>query len=300
MLTFNLPLKWKKPVKMPSGVFLTQSVAVGGKVYIKGGWAEGSHYKVLEYTVQRSQWREINTPVQIFGMTTINDQLIIIGGIDKESKITDQVWVLDSLSDTWIQPFPQLPEARCWTSAVSYKKWVLVVGGMKSNECSELYALDSASKVWYTASPLPQGATRPSLTVMQDTLYVVYGNTAISKSIIALLSHAVSQHSASDITSNSSTEYKPTAWQTLPHTPTAYPELVTFHGLVLTVGAGNTPSSTIAMYCPQTEQWLKVAELPTPRRLCTCVILPDTEELMVIGGGDGKYFFIKTIDLCTL
>ena len=67
-------------MKMLTGVACAQSVVVGGKVYIGGGLAWGSnYYKVLEYTVQGGQWREIKTPVQLFGMAA-TDQLIITGG----------------------------------------------------------------------------------------------------------------------------------------------------------------------------------------------------------------------------
>ena len=283
-------------------------MVVGGKVYIGGGVAEGSEYSVLEYTVQGGQWREIKTPVKWFGMAATDGQLIITGGMDKEDKVTNQVWVLDSPSDTWIQPFPPLPAASCFTSAVSYKKWVLVMGGKEHFDqndaqkyaCPELYILDSASKVWYTASPLPWRVYRPSLTVMQDTLYVVYKHNAVSISIPALISDAVSQHPASDTTTDTSDGPKLTEWQPLPDTLTNHPVLVTFHETLLAVGAGDVPSSTIAMYCPQTEQWLTVAQLPTPRRGCVCVTLPDTEELMVIGGLDDDNDYLKTVDICTL
>ena len=109
----------------------------------------------------------------------------------------------------------------------------------------------------------------------------------------------MSHHPASDTTTDTSGS-KCTEWQPLPDTLTQDPAFVVFHSLLLTVGAWYSLSSTIAMYCPQTEQWLTVAQLPTPRAHCTCVTLPDTEELMVIGGLDGDDKPIKTIDLCTL
>ena len=80
-----------------------------------------------EYIIQGGQWREIETPVQKFGMAVVDDQLIITGGWDKDNCPTNEVWVLDP--GTWTHPFPAMPKARCGSSAVSYKKWVLVVGG---------------------------------------------------------------------------------------------------------------------------------------------------------------------------
>ena len=113
---------------MPTGVSLAQAVVVGGKVYIGGVWVEGNNYKILEYTIQGGQWREIETPVAVFGMAMVNNQLLIIGGEDEEGRATNQVWALESVSGAWTQPFPVTPTAREWLSAVSYKRWVLVVG----------------------------------------------------------------------------------------------------------------------------------------------------------------------------
>ena len=276
---------------MPSGMSAAHAVEVGGKVYIGGGNVEDSEYKVLEYTIQGGQWREIETPVSYFGMAVVNDQLIIIGGWDEWS-FTNQVWVLESDSNTWTQPFPAMPTAREWVSAVGYKRWVLTVGGEVGGiwkRCVEV--LDTVSKKWYTAASLPSDALRPSLAVIQDTLYVVWGKSAVSVSIPMLISDAMSQSTASD-------EPRSTEWQPLPDTPTYHPAITSFHGSLLAVGAGGYPSSTIAMYLPQTEQWLTVAQLPSPRIKCTCVVLPETGEMMVVGGENRDY--IKTIDICTL
>ena len=291
VLTFNLPLKLKKTVKMPSGVFYAHAVVVGRKVYIGRGYHSAvSFYMVLEYSVQGSGWREIETPVLYFGMAVVNDQLIIIGGLDRKGATTDQVWVLQSDSNTWTQPFPAMPTARAWSSAVGYKRWVLVVGGYEK-WCVEV--LDTVSKKWYTAVPLSSNALRPSLAVIQDTLYVVCGKSADSISIPMLISDAMSQSTASN-------EPRSTEWQPLPDTPTPDPTITTFHGSLLAVGAIESPSSTIAMYLPQTEQWLTVAQLPTQREGCTCVVLPETWELMVVGGYDENRDYIKTIDIFTL
>ena len=276
---------------MASGVGDAQAVVVWGKVYIGGGGAEGDHYKILEYTIEGRQWREIETPVRGFGMAVVNDQVIITGGQDRGGSLTNQVWVLDSLTNTWTQPFSAMPTARVWSSAVGYKRWVLVVGG-GGEKCVEV--LDTKSKQWYTASPLPSDAFRPSLAVIQETLYVVWGKSAVSVSIPMLISDAMSQSQASDSTN----EPRPTEWQSLPDTPTDDPAITSFHGYLLTVGARGSPSSTISMYLPHNEQWLPVAQLPTPRNRCICVVLPETEEMMVIGGIDKHMKYIKIIDIC--
>ena len=167
-------------------------------------------------------------------------------------------------------------------------------GGGDDEKCVEV--LDTKSKQWYTASPLPSDASRPSLTVIQDTLYVVWRESAVSVSIPIFISDAMSQSQASDSTN----EPRPTEWQSLPDTPTYHPAITSFHGYLLTVGALDSPSSTISMYLPHTEQWLSVAQLPKPRDGCTCVVIPETEKMMVIGGEDKNEKFIETNDICML
>ena len=252
---------------MPSGVHDVQAVVVGGKVYIGGGGAEGSKYKILEYTIQGGQWREIETPVRLFGMAVVNNQLLIIGGVDEEGRVTNQVWALDSASGALKQPFSAMPTARGWLSAAGYKRWVLVVGG-SGERCVEV--LDTTTNKWYEATPLPSIAIRPSLTVIQDTLYVVWGRSAVNLSIPILISNAVSQCP----TTLTSSSHQSTKWQLLPDTPTYHPATTSLQGSLVAVG-GKPASSSIAMYLPHVEQWLEVAQLPTPRRGCTCHPLRD-------------------------
>ena len=169
-----------------------------------------------------------------------------------------------------------------------------MVGGL-GERCVEV--LDTAARQWCTATPLPSDALRPSLTVTEDSLYVVWGWSAVSVSIPMLISDAMSQSPAS----NTSNGPQPTEWQPLPDTPTEWPTTTTLNGSLVAMG-GDPASSTIAMYLPQTEQWLKVAKLPTPRGYCTCALLPETEQLMVIGGKEKNVVgsYIRSIDLCTL
>ena len=269
-----------------------QAVVVGGKVYIGGGRAEGSGYKILEYTIQGGHWREIETPVECFGMVVVNNQLLIIGGQNKEGMVTNQVWVLDTTSGACTKSFSAIPTARRLLSAVGYKKWVLVVGG-EGERCVEM--LDTATNKWYTATPLPSDAIHPSLTVIQDTLYVVWRRSAVSLSIPILVSDAVSQCP----TTHASNSHQSTEWQPLPHTHTTSPATISLQASLVAVG-GYPASSSVAMYLPQMEQWLEVAQLPISRMYCTCAILPETQQLMVIGGRDENGKYVKNVDLCTL
>ena len=285
MLKCSLPLEWKEnDIKMPTQVFDAQSVVLGGKVYIGGGVVGSGDAKVLEYTIKGGGWREIETPTSIYSIAVASDKLILAGGKDSQGSPTNQVWEYDSnaAADTlpW-KALPAMPTARLFTSAMGYKRWVFVVGGQDS-KCLEV--LDTGLKKWYSAASLPTPAGKPSLSVLDDTLYVAWGNTVTSASIPMLISDALDQ---------SATGSRPCIWNPLPNPLENEPALVPFHGNLLAVGGWDKSSSTIAMYLPLTGQWLKVAELPKARRGCSAIFLPDTEEMMVTGGGN-------TIDICCI
>ena len=277
---------------MQSGVSSAQAVVARGKVYIGGGGVEGSEFKILEHRIQGGQWREIETPVSRFGMAVVHNKLLIIGGKDKVGRLTNQLWAQGSVPGNWTQPYPAMHVASRFLSAVGYKRWVLVVGG-DGGKCVEV--LDTATKKWYMATPLPDDASRPTLTAIQDTLYVVWGCSAVSLSIPSLISDAVSQHP----TTHTSSGPQSTEWQQLPDTLTKDPAITSLLGSLVAVG-GRFASSCIAMYLPSMNQWVEVARLPIPRQRCTCAILPWSQQLMVIGGRNKNAKFVKTIDLCTL
>ena len=267
-----------------------------------------AHCSVLEYieAEEGPQWRTLVAPTVVFGIAAVDNQLIIAGGLDPNTKDpSDQVSVLDDDKKTWTQPFPAMPTARGLPSAIGYKRWLVVAGGALTHDCKKLVnvveVLDTSSKQWYKASPLPSRTFRPSLAIIQDALYIAWVNTVEKTSgayqifIPTLISNAISPDNKSG----------PAEWQALPDPLTRLPALVSFHGNLLAVGAGNTPSSTIAMYLPHLQQWQKVAELLTPRGGCTCCFLLATKELMVIGGcrdavGLDPIFTIETCELDTI
>ena len=218
-------LRLKKTIPHPSKTDV-QAVGFGGKLYI-AGCSNYYGYFIKEYTIEGGTWRSIETPSYKFGMAVVNDQLIITGGRPK-GELTDQVWVLDSVTDKWTQPYPAMPTAKA-SPAVGYKRWVLVVEG----ESRSVEVLDTFSKQWFVATSLPKKVSQHSLMVFQDTLCIIGELTAFSVPIPALIADAMNQVAK---------------WQQIP--------------------ALKTGSTT--------------------------VVLPDTSQLIIIGGKRG------TIDICDI
>ena len=73
-------------------------------------------------------------------------------------------------------------------------------------------------------------------------------------------------------------------------------------GSLLAVGGRDIASSNditaIHLYQPDTGEWVKVGDLPTPRSSCTCVMIAD-REILVAGGYSGRETS-KTLDLALI
>ena len=273
------------------------------------GMVSGSHEDVNEdclvlecnMTEEGPQWRAIVAPTAYFSMGAVDNQLIIAGGGVSKYGPSDKVSVLDGDNETWTQPFPAMPTAKFWPSAIGYKWWLVVAGGMAGDEyLNVVEVLDTSSKFWYKASPLPTCPTcQPPLAIIQDTLYIAWEDPD-NQPFFAQIPISTLISKATALTCN---EPGPSEWKLLPATLTCEPALVSFHGHLLAVGDSTVPSSTIAMYLPHIQQWQKVAELPTSRAGCACCFLPATKELMVVGGykvNEDKLHPMYTMEACEL
>lgn len=283
-LTFNLLLEWKESINLSSGVSSPQVARIGSMLYISGVESECGVYKITELSLASGQCRTIETPVCWFGMATVNDQLIIAGGQSHEGE-SDKVWAMDTDKKTWEVSFTSMPTARESPSAIVYDRWMFVIGGWGS-KCVEV--LDTVSQLWYTTLPLPSQATRPSLTVLEHTLYIGWDNNVVFANIPALISYAVSNDQTSHL-----------KWHQLPPTLTKNPAITSFHDILLAIG-GEPPSSSIIIYLPVADKWIEVSKLPSPCKHCLCTFIPESGKLLIVGGRSERNLFIKSIQVCML
>ena len=94
-------------------------------------------------------------------------------------------------------------------------------------------------------------------------------------SIPDIVSQTVDQSTASKL---------PALWRRLPNTPLTYSAAIALRGFLLTVGGHDNGARTdIHLYQLESEKWIKVGDLPSAHRYCSCVVLP-SGELLVAGG----------------
>ena len=252
--------------------------------YIVQVYDPEDQYIVQVYDPEGEEWSQLaRCPVRLYGMTTVNNQLVLAGGRDSVLRTSNQIRVWDDRS--WTTPYPPMPTARNGSAAVGYQQFLVVAGGVgsRNDDRTVVEILDTVTKQWHTATPLPIGCTQLTSAVVGDTLYVLGGYSDISPnkrvftiSLPTLISHATTKRK---LLSRAPT------WEMLPDTPLELFNAISLNNALLAVGGkddSNKPSSAVHLYNFETKKWLKVGDLPVAQRQCTCTVLP-SGELLVLG-----------------
>ena len=180
---------WRHGPDMPFGMTdYVQSVVVQGRsrVYVGGGYAgcrSEDNNIVMEYDISSGKWTEL-PPYRAcdFAMTAINNQLVLVGGGGHggSSKVLG-VWRAESKE--WTHPYPDMPTARPHCSAVVYKEWLVVAGGLGGKDegrLSSVEVMNTDSKQWYAGPPTPTPWDSMRTAIVGDTCYFMGGYTGAS------------------------------------------------------------------------------------------------------------------------
>ena len=278
-----------------------QAVVMNGKVYIGGRLAlSSSSYSptstVIEYDFQFDEWSTLPPYKCIyFAMAAVNNQLVLIGGCDIREKVTAQLGVWDG---KWTKPFTPMPTARCSASAITYIKWLVVVGGRLEGvgaKLSNVEILDTTLDQWYRCAPLPQPCSSISLTATGGNMCYALGGFTLKHNgstkvfgvcLDDLVSQAVSQ------SANSSGSPIPSPWQSLPDTPFIFSTAVSLDGALFAVGGLESfnmkpkLSAPLYLYQSSCKSWVLVEIFPHRREKCACVAFADHK--ILIAGSDSS------------
>ena len=179
------------------------------------------------------------------------------------------------------------PREAC--SAVVYKQYLVVAGGCAWGAGSRLPSvevMDTDTKYWYAGPPTPIAWCDMKTATVGDMCYFMGGyikgintNNVYSVSLPALVSQLDSDSSAKDAQT----------WKELPQLPVTHVAPLSISGSLLAVGGNKDYKavSALHLYQPDAGQWVKVANLPSPRSSCSCTMITD-KKLLVAGGYDGR------------
>ena len=273
-----------------------QSVVVQGSVYVGGGHAgftSPDNYVVMEYDISSGRWTKLPPyGAYNFAMTVINNQLVLVGGLKSgflhSSKVLG-VW--RAWSQEWMQFFSEMPTGRSSCSAVVYNEWLVVAGGWDGRvSLSSVDVMNTDTKQWFAGPPTPTPWSSMRTASCGGTCYLMGGSTAeslryttevYSVSLPVLISQLCSLESRGE-----HKQQLNQMWKEIPRLQTVCSSPITVSGSLLAVGGleKNHEVTTIQLYHPDTEEWVKVGDLPTPRRNCTCAMISERE--MIVAGGE--------------
>ena len=150
-------------------------------MYVGGGSAGllfDNDYIVMEYDTRSGKWGRL-PPYRLgyFAMTVINNQLVLVGGVDKQNRRSRKLGIWRTDNKKWTHPYPDMPTARSRASAVTYDKWLIVAGGRSGDgtHLSTVEVMNIDTKQWYTGTPTPTAFTYMKTAIVGDLWYLMGG-----------------------------------------------------------------------------------------------------------------------------
>lgn len=273
-----------------------QSTVINGKVYLGGGESE----YVYCFNPSEEKWNNLPPlPVKEYGLGQINGTLVAVGGVDYSTQMPSNI--LYSLSggksQKWERKFPPMPTARHSVAVTGLKSALLVAGGLvdthKSTHTVEVFKSDTAR--WYKTDSfqLPTACFCPSLTVMEDMIYVIGGyhtsdqtTTRLSQAVFASVSDILDVAEYDEVNGDIDNQ-----WKKLHGTPTFQPLAVMLDGNLLAVCGHDTANTStrrkqVYMYSQPINSWIYISDLPESIECTTTAALSPTEILVV--GSDAE------------
>ena len=277
---------------MPFVMAGPQAVVIGDNVFVGGGFGGSNSWltgTVMVYSVRTWSWRTLPPhETWLFGMASVNSQLVLVGGASvSNDEATNVLVVWDERSHTWTRPFPLMPTARHSPSVISYHNWLVVAGGEDERYTlsNKVELLDTLSGKWYECSPLPKECEDMSSAISGNMWYLSGGDPSLGWPNNRVFSVCLDELTSQTISQSASSTSSP--WQTLPEASLDHSTVLIHDGALLAVGGRD--SSSIHHYHPGSKSWVKVGDLPYHSTLyrCACTVFPNEE--IFIAGGHGVY-----------
>ena len=156
-----------------------------------------------------------------------------------------------------------------------------MAGGLDGGvRLSSVEAMNTDTKQWFAGPPTPTPWSSMKTDIVGDTCYFLGGYTTenTQRCAVCLISQLCSLESRWE-----NKQQLVQIWKEIPRLQTVGSSPISICGSLLAVG-GSDKVTTIQLYHPDTEEWVKVGDLPTPRRDCTCAMIAERE--MIVAGGE--------------
>ena len=152
------------------------AVFLNGKIYVGRGDQEYLQplYQINAHNIDKnSRSSPINTQYYYFAMPSLNNSLIIAGGIDHRGDPTNQIF---TLNNNLLKEYTKMKLSRGYASAVGDQGMLFIAGGRVYLEVfSSTELFDSKTGYWYVCENLPQPHYWLQSLVVNNAVYLLGG-----------------------------------------------------------------------------------------------------------------------------
>ena len=179
--------QWKDYSEMPTARYHATAVGhcsmlivAGGTIAVEGEWNRTSTTELLDTT--NGCWYTCNSlpsPHCQLKAVILNDELYLLGGIDKDRQPSRQVFVapLDTLPTHELNWQSTLKTPYCYSSPVVLHNFLLTVGGKKQSSTSKVCILNSSTGHWKELTNIPEARSFSVAVGISDHVVVIGGIT---------------------------------------------------------------------------------------------------------------------------
>jgi hypothetical protein len=279
---------WTSSAPSSSGHYEGAGIAVGERVLVFGGYyndAVQATTAVQAYDTRSGQWTDLAPlpqPLSHQAVAVDGGRVWLLGGYvgDHPGPSTDAVWLYDTTTDTY-QPGPSLPAPRGAGTAAIVGRTLHFLGGatrtaglLDDTDQPEHWVLDLDAAVvgagstgdpaggatWQARLPLPTPRNHLGSAVVDGRIYVVGGQHGHYE--------ADDQEQAVEVYDAGAEMWTPVAGLPVGRGHVMW-SVVTYQGHVIVAGGmtdGPVTSALVHAYDPLTDVWVRLANLPKPRK----------------------------------
>ena len=298
--TFNSvatrPLRWNRGSSAPCEMFRWCNAIVGGDTIYFRRAGRGNLHINYSYSIDNQRWELLpRCPLAHPTLTIIDGQLTAIG--DK-TPLSNQLSTLQGRRrcQQWVTVYPPMPTRRYLTTALCAEEITLVVaGGVGEGDrlLTTVEVMRTEDQQWSTAASLPLPLTRCSITLLGEHIYLLGGLTVnvSSRRVLSCSLRHLMESASSRPRGDGVRTYD--VWNnTLADLPVYDSTCVSFRGALLAIGGRDeqyNPTAAVHRYVPETNSWEVVSHMERRRYQCFAVVVPNSCQIMVVGGAVRKY-----------
>jgi N-acetylneuraminic acid mutarotase len=264
---------WTRRSDMPTGRAAHETVVVGNKIYVLGGFnANLVEFDANEvYDPSADTWETkapLPAPRALLAAAVVNDTIYAFGGGYPDP--TNEVYAYDPVSDTWTRK-SDMPRARTRASAGVIDGIVYIVGGNRTERNCEAY--DPATDTWTRKKDIPGGTSGSiSLAPYGGLLYAFGGGYTM------VFSPTYSYDPRTDRWTRKAEMPTARAWE---HAAPVIDGKMYLIGGFTSADYG-TLLSDVDVYDPESDRWTEMPDMPFRKGLIGAAVV--NGKIYVIGG----------------